>query len=99
MKGLEPLFEDGKAKADAVASLKKLADDPGWQLIVKALKLNVQYLSTQLRERKDFNSLEEVYCEQDKIDHLESLQELPAILITEAIGDSPPDDDSDVYGP
>jgi hypothetical protein len=90
------LFENDKDKTEAIVELDGLVKHPGWKYITKALDANIAFLSDELREKKDFTSLEELYALQDRIDDFESFKELPATLTLAAQPD-PPEVDTEVY--
>ena len=91
------IFENDKDKADAKVSLPQLKKHPGWKFIIKALDANIAFQSDELREKRDFANLEEVYALQDRIDDFKKLKTLPEDIV-ESLKDSPePEDDSDPY--
>src|SRR5689334_22198995 len=78
------IFKDDKEKAEARQALADIQEHPGWKYIKRAVAANVAYFSEQLREKKDFANLQEVYALQDRISDLESFEELPANLLIDA---------------
>jgi hypothetical protein len=90
------IFENQKDKADAKSSLPTLVDHPGWKFITRTLDVNIEYLTDQIKTRKDFENLEQVYALQDRIDDFRNLKDLPATII-EAAQDEPEEEDDSIY--
>lgn len=90
------IFENPKDKADAKASLPNLEKHPGWKFIIKALDANIAFLSDQLRGKKDFTSLEQMYALQDRINDFEKLKTLPKDIV-EALQEKPEPEEDEVY--
>jgi len=91
------IFKNDKEKNEGREALASLTEHPGWKLIAMALQLNAEHFAQQLKEKQDFDNLEQVYAMQDRIDDLGTFQNLPAILIKETEIE-PPEEDSDPYG-
>lgn len=94
------IFESDKDKAEGRKALKELIAHDGWKLIVRALELNIEYFSEQLKYRietkRDFENLEEIYALQDRIDDLKQMKDLPKTLALETLPE-PPEVDEEVY--
>jgi hypothetical protein len=94
------IFESDKDKAEGRKALKELIGHEGWKLIVRALDLNIEYFSEQLKNRiehrRDFENLEQLYALQDRIDDLNQMKDLPITLAQETLPD-PPDVDEEIY--
>lgn len=90
------IFKDEKEKAEARQALQDLTAHPGWAFLVRALKVNAAHFQEELRERKDFSHLQEVYALQDRISDLESFEQLPANLLFELQIDEP-EPEEDLY--
>ena len=87
------IFKNSKEKADAKASLPELEKHPGWKFIIKALDANIAFLSDQLRQKKDFTSLEQLYALQDRISDFESYQSLPKDIVDSIQEDFEPEEE------
>lgn len=90
------IFESDKDKADARTSLPELVKHPGWKFITRTLDANIAYLTDQLKSKRDFENLEQVYALQDRIDDFANLKDLPATIVKE-ITEDPPEEDQDIY--
>ena len=90
------IFKSEKEKADAQKALPELVRHPGWKFIVKAVDLNIAHFTDQLKTRKDFSSLDELYALQDRIDDLINFKDLPKTILTEN-QDDPEEEDTDPY--
>jgi|ERR1044071_5697999 hypothetical protein len=90
------IFKSLKEKADAKASLPELEKHPGWKFIIKALDANIAFLSDQLRQKKDFTNLEQMYALQDRIDDLEDQKNLPKSIVDSIEEEFEPEED-DIY--
>ncbi len=81
------IFENDKDKTEGRKALKELVEHPGWKLITRALDLNIEYFSEQLKHRielkRDFENLEQLYALQDRIDDLKQMKDLPKTLARE----------------
>lgn len=88
------IFKDQKEKNEAKKSLPELMDHPGWKFITKTLDANIEYLTDELKEKKTFDNIEQVYALQDRIDDFASLKDLPATIVEAAQDDLPEEDDS-----
>jgi hypothetical protein len=87
------IFKNPKEKADAKASLPELEKHPGWKFIVRALDANIAFLNDELRSKKDFTSLEQMYALQDRISDFESYKTLPKDIVDSIQEDFEPEDD------
>ncbi len=89
------MFKNDTEKREAITHLPSLKEHSGWKFIVKALKADAVALEAQLRERKDFTSLEEVYKLQDLRDATEGFINLPDKIVAAAKDEpaQPPADD------
>lgn len=91
------IFKGDKDKKTAIAALNELLKHPGWDFIDRALTLNIDHFTEKLRELlRSRDDTGESFRMQDQIDTLESLRNLPAILIAEAAEDSDAEE-PDVY--
>jgi hypothetical protein len=90
------IFESDKDKAEARASLPELIKHPGWKFITRTLDANITYLTDQLKEKKNFENLEQVYALQNRIDDFATLKDLPTAILTE-IQDEPEEPEEDIY--
>jgi hypothetical protein len=90
------IFESDKEKQDAKKALPELGKHPGWKFIVKALDINILHFTEQLKTRKDFGSLDELYALQDRIDDLTNFKDLPKFILTEN-PDEPEEEDDSIY--
>ena len=77
------IFKNDKEKADARKALPELTQHPGWKFLVKALDINIDHFTEQLRNRKDFSSLDEVYALQERLDDLTAYKNLPRNILAE----------------
>ena len=87
------IFENLKEKADAKLSLPELEKHPGWKFIVRALDANIAFLSDELKDKKDFTSLEQVYALQDRINDFESYKSLPKDIVDSIQEDFEPEEE------
>lgn len=90
------IFNDENERKEARLALPELLKHPGWKYIVKALDANAQFVADQLKEKKDFKSLDELYALQDRITDLEAYKELPDNIILELAIDTP-EEDLEIY--
>ena len=94
------IFEDDKDKAEGRKTLKELIEHSGWKLILRALDLNIEYFSEQLKHRiefkRDFENLVQLYALQDRIDDLKQMKDLPKTLAQAALPE-PEEEDQDIY--
>jgi hypothetical protein len=94
------IFENEEEKAEARKSLPELIHSPAWKLIVKALNLNIEYFTDQLKHRiedkRDFENLEQLYALQDRIDDLVQMKVLPETL-NKAAQPEPEEEDQEIY--
>lgn len=93
---MNDIFKTAKDRAEARIALPEVSKHPGWAVIQKAVDANVAHFKEQLRTRKDFNSLDEVYALQSRIDDIESFKELPATLLADA-QEEPLEEDNEIY--
>lgn len=91
------IFKNNEERAQARAVLKSLKDHPGWQFLVRAFDLNIEHFNQELRDKRDFTSIEEVYRLQDQLTDLEHYRNLPDVLIDEATDGEPAKEESDIY--
>lgn len=91
------MFADEKEKQAAITHLPSLKEHPGWKFIEKALAADMTALEAQLRDRKDFASLEELYKIQDLRNATEAFKNLPERIIAEARDVIPEDEEEDLY--
>ena len=90
------IFENEKDKADARHQLAQLEKHPGWKYITRALDANIAFLSNELKEKKDFTSLDQLYALQDRITDFETYKDLPQNILRE-IEPKPEPEDTDPY--
>src|SRR4051794_10859484 len=95
------LFENEQEKGEAIAALTGFTDLAGWKLILKAIDGNIQFREDKLRERieskRDFENLEQLYAEQDRIDDLRAFRELPAKLMHAAQPEEEEEPEEQIY--
>jgi hypothetical protein len=90
------IFEDNKDKSEARASLPGLVEHPGWKFIIKALDANIAFLSDDLKQKRDFTNLEEVYALQDRINDFEKLKTLPEDIV-ETLQENEEPEEEEIY--
>ena len=90
------IFNSEQEKREAQIALKQLTDHEGWKFIIRALEANITYLARELRERKDFTSLEQIHALQDRLNDIEAFKELPTTII-QSIEAIPEEEDPEVY--
>jgi hypothetical protein len=94
------IFETDEERSEARKSLPDLIQHSGWKLVVRALDLNIEYFSEQLKHRieskRDFENLEQLYALQDRIDDLKQMKDLPKTLAREALPE-PEEEDQEIY--
>jgi|GEM_PF-2675742 len=90
------IFKNKKEKNDARKALPELVQHPGWKFITKTLDANIEFITDELKTKKNFESLEEVFYLQDRLDDLMQMKDLPATIV-EAAQDDPPEDDDSIY--
>lgn len=78
------MFESDEEKQAARSQLPSLKEHPGWKYIEQALDENIAHLAKQLRLKKGFDNLEQVYALQDRIDDIEAFKNLPDTLLNAA---------------
>ena len=91
------MFANDKEKQDALTHLPSLKEHPGWKFIERALDENIAYISKQLRERKDFANLEEVFYTQQRITDIEAFKTLPETIIESAKPDPEEEEEEEIY--
>jgi hypothetical protein len=89
------IFENDQEKAEAKQRLPELEKHPGWKFILRVIDKNVEYLTRQLRTRKD-KSLEDMHALQDRIDDIEQFKDLPQSILQE-IDTIPEEEPADIY--
>lgn len=90
------IFKNNEDKAQAKGHLTELEKHPGWKYITKALDANIAFLSDELRTKKDFNSLEQLYALQDRINDFAEFKDLPQSILKE-LEPTPEPEDTDPY--
>lgn len=90
------IFRSDKEKQDARKALPELEKHPGWKFMIKALDINILHFTEQLKTKKDFASLDELYALQDRIDDLTNFKDLPKSILTEN-PDEPEEEDDSIY--
>lgn len=90
------IFQNPKDRLDAKTSLPELEQHPGWKFVIKALDANIAFLNDELKTRRDFTHLQEVYALQDRINDFESYKTLPKDIVN-ALQDDPPEEDQEIY--
>lgn len=95
------LFETEEDKAQAVADLTGFTDLAGWKLILAAIDANILYFENKLKDRiesaRDFESLFELYADQDRIDDLREFRNLPDKLMHAAQPDEEEEPEEQIY--
>src|SRR5436190_17284240 len=91
------IFENEQEKRGAFIALQALLKHNGWTFITKAIDANIRFISEQLKDKKDFKNLEEVYYLQERIDDLNKLKDLPELILEELKDLPEEDEDSDPY--
>jgi hypothetical protein len=87
------IFENSKEKFDAKSALPELEKHPGWKFIIRALDANIAFLSDELRSKRDFAHLEEVYALQKRISDFESYKTLPKDIVDSIQEDFEPEEE------
>ena len=90
------IFKNKRDRADARRALPELAAHPGWKFITRTLDANIEFISDQLKTQKNFDSLEEVFYLQDRLDDLTQMKDLPKTIV-EAAQEDPPEEDDEIY--
>lgn len=92
------IYKDEKEKQQAAIDLESLIASPGWQIVMKALDINEAHEDNKLHTER-YADVKEFYLQQDIVEHLRNLKQLPKLLIEEArkFEQPEPPDDSDVY--
>jgi hypothetical protein len=84
-------------KQEARTHLPNLREHPGWKFIEKGLDKKIAHFAEELRERKDFTSLAEVYRLQDQIKDHEEFKRFPDILLLATEADPETPEEEDIY--
>ncbi len=96
----QDIFTDDEDRKLARESIPDLLTHNGWKLVERALDANIEYFTDKLKNRienkRDFESLDELYFLQDRIDYLKEFKELPKTLLEEAQPE-PDEEDLDIY--
>lgn len=93
------IFKTDEERRNAIQRLGELQESEGWQILLKALDINIGYFDEVLHT-EPFTELRAVERLQDRLSDLYKLKQLPILLAEDAnekLNPQTPADDSDPY--
>jgi hypothetical protein len=93
----DDIFDTPEKKAKAVIVFESLQAQPGWQLIVKIVNKNIEYLKKQLLEGVEGETKEDIQRLRDKIKDHENFINTPIKIVKSFTDEAPTVPESDPY--